>query len=114
MVRTRIAPSPTGYFHIGTARTALFNYLFAKKQEGVFVLRIEDTDLERSDKAFETDIFESLDWLGIVPDESPARGGPYAPYRQSERLASYRPYLEKLLAGGSAYYCPHSEDELDV
>lgn len=114
MVRTRIAPSPTGYLHIGTARTALFNYLYAKKHGGAFVLRIEDTDLERSDTVFETDIFESLDWLGIIPDESPARGGPHAPYRQSERIASYTPYLEKLLANGHAYYCPHSEAELEA
>ncbi len=113
-IRTRIAPSPTGYLHIGTARTALFNYLYAKKQGGVFVLRIEDTDLERSDPKFEQEIFESLNWLGISADESPARGGPHAPYRQSERLASSTPYLEKLLADERAYYCPHSEAELDA
>ena len=78
------------------------------------MLRIEDTDIERSDKAFETDIFESLAWLGIKADESPVEGGPHAPYRQSERLASYRPYLERLLETGNAFYCPHSEAELEA
>src|SRR3989344_6873065 len=110
-VRTRIAPSPTGPLHIGTARTALFNYLFAKKYRGAFVLRIEDTDLERSDQKYEAEIFESFRWLGIDADESPEKGGPYAPYRQSERIASYRPYLERLLAGGYAFVCPHSAAE---
>lgn len=114
MIRTRIAPSPTGHFHIGNARTALFNYLFAKKHGGAFVLRIEDTDIERSDKAFETDIFESLDWLGIKADESPAKGGPYTPYRQSERTASYRQYLKKLLAEKKAFRCPHTKEGLDA
>ena len=113
-IRTRLAPSPTGWLHIGTARTAFFNYLYAKKHGGTFVLRIEDTDIERSDKAFETDIFESLAWLGIKADESPVEGGPHAPYRQSERLASYRPYLERLLETGNAFYCPHSEAELEA
>ncbi len=111
-IRTRIAPSPTGSLHIGTARTALFNYLFAKKYGGKFVLRIEDTDLTRSDKKYEKDIFEGLDWLGIEADESPEKGGPYAPYRQSERIASYKKYIEKMLAGGAAFYCFHSESEL--
>ena len=113
-IRTRIAPSPTGYFHIGTARTALFNYLFAKRQGGTFVLRIEDTDLERSDPEYGRDIFEALDWLGIAADESPLRGGEYGPYRQSERIASYRPYLEQLVASGQAYHCPHTETELEA
>src|SRR3989338_7311535 len=112
--RVRIAPSPTGPLHIGTARTALFNYLFAKKHGGAFVLRIEDTDLERSDLKYETEIFESFRWLGIEADESPERGGPYAPYRQSERLPSYRACLERLLASGSAFYCPHAEAELEA
>ncbi|MDP3727565.1 MAG: glutamate--tRNA ligase, partial [bacterium] len=114
MIRTRIAPSPTGYFHIGTARTALFNYLFAKQQKGAFILRIEDTDLERSDQRYEQDIFEALGWLGIDADESPERGGEYGPYRQSERIASYRPYLEQLVASGQAYHCPHTEAELEA
>lgn len=113
-VRTRIAPSPTGNLHIGTARTALFNYLFAKKHGGVFVLRIEDTDLERSDKKFEQDIFDGLRWLGIVADEGPEVGGPHTHYRQSERLEMYRKYLEKLLADGNAFYCFHTEQELEA
>lgn len=112
MVRVRIAPSPTGSLHIGTARTALFNYLFAKKFGGHFILRIEDTDLERSDKKYEKDIFDGLAWLGIEADESPEKAGAYGPYRQSERLAIYRLYLEKLLNAGSAFYCFHSEDEM--
>ena len=81
--RTRIAPSPTGWLHLGTARTALFNYLFAKKHGGKFILRIEDTDLERSDKKYEKDIIENLRWLGIEWDEGPDAGGEFAPYRQS-------------------------------
>ncbi|MBI3631164.1 MAG: glutamate--tRNA ligase, partial [Candidatus Sungbacteria bacterium] len=112
-LRVRIAPSPTGYLHVGTARAALFNYLFAKKHGGVFVLRIEDTDLERSDKKYEVDIFESMRWLGIVPDESPEIGGPHGPYRQTERTESYRRHLIKLLERGSAFYCFHSERELE-
>ena len=123
-IRVRIAPSPTGPLHIGTARTALFNYLFAKKFGGHFILRIEDTDLERSDKKYEKDIFEGLAWLGIDADEGPAGAttnnrqpttdNNYGPYRQSERLATYRPYLEKLLNEGSAFYCFHSEKELEA
>lgn len=113
MIRVRIAPSPTGALHIGTARTALFNYLFTKKHSGKFVLRIEDTDLERSDKKYEKDIFEGLKWLGIDADESPEKGGPYAPYRQSERIETYKKYCEELLKKGSAFYCFHSENELE-
>src|SRR3989344_4124474 len=95
-IKVRIAPSPTGYLHIGTARSALFNYLFAKKMGGKFILRIEDTDLERSDPKFEKDIIESLGWLGIEWDEF---------YRQSERIETYAKYLEKLLNEGKAYRC---------
>ena len=112
-IRTRIAPSPTGFLHIGTARTALFNYLFAKKQGGAFVLRIEDTDLERSDKKFEKDIFDGLAWLGIDADESPEKGGPYGPYRQSERTQDYARAIQKLLNEGKAFYCFHTEEELE-
>lgn len=111
-IRTRIAPSPTGPLHVGTARTALFNYLFAKKNGGKFILRVEDTDLERSDKKYEKDIFEGLSWLGIEADESPEKGGSYGPYRQSERIHTYKKYIEKLLAEGKAFYCFHSEKEL--
>jgi len=112
-VRTRIAPSPTGTLHIGLARTALFNYLFAKKNQGVFVLRIEDTDIERSDPKFETDIIENLKWLGIQWDEGPDIEGKFGPYRQSERLKSYKRNLEKLLKEGNAYHCFCSEEELE-
>ena len=111
--RVRMAPSPTGFLHVGTAHTALFNYLFAKREGGAFVLRIEDTDLERSDIRFEKDIFDELAWLGIETDESPIQGGPYAPYRQSERAATYRPHIERLLTEGKAFYCFHTQDELE-
>lgn len=113
-VRTRIAPSPTGHFHIGNARTALFSYLFTKKHGGEFVLRIEDTDHERSRPEYEKEIFDSLEWLGIIPDESPGRGGPHAPYRQSERGETYRLSLRKLLEQGNAFYCFHAASELEA
>ncbi|OGZ98542.1 MAG: glutamate--tRNA ligase [Candidatus Sungbacteria bacterium RIFCSPHIGHO2_02_FULL_47_11] len=120
-IRVRFAPSPTGPLHIGATRTALFNYLFAKKHGGKFVLRIEDTDLERSDSKFEKDILEGLQWLEIEWDEGPAYATTnyqlpttnYGPYRQSERTASYKKYIEKLLAEGKAFYCFHSEKELE-
>lgn len=112
-IRVRIAPSPTGALHIGTARTALFNYLFAKKCDGKFILRIEDTDLERSDKKYEKDIFGDLRWLGIDADESPEVGGPHGSYRQSERIDTYKRYMEKLLAERKVFYCFHSEVELE-
>ncbi|MBI4101470.1 MAG: glutamate--tRNA ligase [Candidatus Nealsonbacteria bacterium] len=113
-VRTRFAPSPTGVLHVGGARTALFNYLFAKKNRGSFVLRIEDTDIERSKPEYEKDIVESLKWLGIESDENPEKGGRYGPYRQREKLESYTAYLEKLLQEDKAYYCFCSEDELEA
>jgi glutamyl-tRNA synthetase len=113
-VRVRFAPSPTGFLHIGSVRTALFNYLFAKKNEGVFILRIEDTDKERSKPEFEKDIFESLKWLGIEWDEGPDRGGNYGPYRQSERGEIYKKYLEKLLSDGKAYFCFCSQEDLET
>jgi glutamyl-tRNA synthetase len=112
-IRVRIAPSPSGYLHIGTARIALFNYLFAKSQGGKFVLRIEDTDLERSDEKFTKEIIESLHWLGIDYDEGPDVGGEYGPYRQSERLETYKKYLEQLLKENAAYYCFCTEEELE-
>lgn len=111
-IRTRYAPSPTGPLHIGGAHTALFNYLFARKHGGEFILRMEDTDLERSDKKYEKEIFEGLVWLGIEADENPEKGGPYRPYRQSERTESYKKYIERLLADKLAFYCFHSEKEL--
>jgi glutamyl-tRNA synthetase len=113
-IRVRIAPSPTGYLHIGTARTALFNYLFAKSQGGKFVLRIEDTDLERSDEKFTKEIIESLHWLGIDYDEGPDVGGDFGPYRQSERLKTYKKYLQQLLDQNQAYYCFCTEEELEA
>ncbi len=111
-VRVRIAPSPTGFLHIGSARTALFNYLFAKKYQGDFILRIEDTDLKRSSLEFEKDILENLKWLGLKWDEGPDISGQYSPYRQSERLDIYAKYIEKLLKENKAYYCFCSEKEL--
>jgi len=103
--RVRIAPSPTGYFHIGTARTALFNYLVARKYNGKFILRIEDTDKERSKKEYEEDILENLKWLKLFWDEGIEVDGPYGPYRQSERLDIYEKYLKELINKGLAYYC---------
>lgn len=113
MIRTRIAPSPTGYLHIGTARTALFNYLFAKKNHGTFILRIEDTDIERSKKEFEHDMVDGLKWLGIHWDEGPGVEGPYGPYRQSERMHYYTPYLQDLADKDLVYPCYCSKEELE-
>lgn len=111
-IRVRIAPSPTGFLHVGTARTALFNWLYARGQNGKFILRIEDTDLERSKEEFTKNIFDSLKALGLQWDEGPDVGGPYGPYRQSERLDTYREYADKLLASGAAYHCYHTPEEL--
>ena len=113
-VRVRIAPSPTGFLHIGTARVALFNYLFAKKHHGDFILRIEDTDPERSEKKYEKDIMEGLMWLDIEWSEGPDIGGPYGPYRQSGRKETYRKYLKKLLDEDKAYHCFCSKEELEA
>lgn len=107
--RLRFAPSPTGHLHIGGARSALFNYLLAKKWNGTFVLRIEDTDQDRSIKEFESDIMRGLDWLGIKPDESPLVEGPFGPYRQSERKEYYTSAVRQLLEKKIAFYCPHDE-----
>jgi glutamyl-tRNA synthetase len=113
-VRTRFAPSPTGFLHIGGVRTALFSYLFAKSQKGKFILRIEDTDKERSKKEYEEDILESLKWLNIESDEGPDKGGEYGPYRQSEKIGVYSEYLKKLLDENKAYYCFCSEEDLEA
>ena len=113
MKRVRFAPSPTGYLHLGNARTALFNYLFAKHENGSLILRIEDTDLERSKKEYEEMLIEDLKWLGIQWDEGPDVGGNHGPYRQSERLEIYYKYVDKLLKSGDAYYCYCSEEELE-
>lgn len=113
-IRVRFGPSPTGFLHIGGARTVLFNWLFAKSQGGLFILRIEDTDIERSKKEYEEDIINSLKWLGLNWDEGPDVGGDYGPYRQSERLDIYEKYLEKLLKENKAYYCFCSKEQLEA
>ena len=112
-VRVRFAPSPTGPLHIGGVRTALFNYLFAKKHGGDFLLRIEDTDQARYVPGAENYIQEALEWCGIKIDEGPKQGGPFAPYRQSERKELYRKYAEQLLESGHAYYAFDTTEELD-
>jgi len=112
-VRVRFAPSPTGGLHLGGVRTVLFNYLFAKKQGGDFIVRIEDTDQSRFVAGAEKYIFDCLDWCGLVPDESVLVGGPHAPYRQSERKESYRQYAEQLVREGNAYYAFDTPAELE-
>lgn len=112
-VRVRFAPSPTGGLHLGGVRTVLFNYLFAKKHQGDFVLRIEDTDQNRYVEGAEQYILDCLKWCGLFPDESPEVGGPYAPYRQSERKSIYREYAEKLVRQGHAYYAFDTPEELE-
>lgn len=113
-VRVRFAPSPTGALHIGGVRTALYNYIFAKKMQGEMILRIEDTDQTRYVDGAEQYIMDALAWCGITPDESPAKGGPYGPYRQSERKAMYMDYAQKLVDEGNAYYAFDTAEELDA
>lgn len=112
-VRVRFAPSPTGYLHVGGARTALFDWLFARKVNGKFVLRIEDTDVERSTKESEISIIEDLKWCNLNWDEGPDIGGPYGPYRQTERIQMkiYDPYAHKLIDLGKAYYALYSQND---
>ena len=112
-MRLRFAPSPTGLLHVGNARTALFNWLLARGQGGTFVLRVEDTDVERSTRASEDGIKDDLRWLGLTWDEGPDVGGPYPPYRQSERMDRYRLAADRLIAAGRAYYCFCSADQLE-
>lgn len=112
-VRVRFAPSPTGGLHLGGVRTVLFNYLFAKQQGGDFIVRIEDTDQGRFVEGAEAYIFNTLKWCGLEPDESPLHGGPYAPYRQSERKENYRQYAEQLVQNGFAYYAFDTTAELE-
>jgi nondiscriminating glutamyl-tRNA synthetase len=112
-VRVRFAPSPTGTLHIGSARTALYNYLFARHFGGTMVLRIEDTDLNRSALEHERSIVRDLSWLGLQADEGPDVGGPYGPYRQSERTALYEAGVQKLLDSGSAYRCFCTQERLE-
>jgi glutamyl-tRNA synthetase len=112
--RVRFAPSPTGYLHIGGARTALFNWLWARKHGGTFVLRVEDTDRERSTQAAVDAIFDAMRWLGLDWDEGPGVGGPDGPYFQTERLDIYKGHAERLVREGKAYACYCTREELDV
>jgi len=112
--RVRMAPSPTGFFHIGNARTALFNYLFARKTGGKFILRIEDTDKLRSKKVYEDNILNGLRWLGLDWDEGPEKEGDFGPYKQSQRLDIYAKYLQQLLDEDKAYYCFCTQEELEA
>lgn len=113
-MRVRFAPSPTGHLHVGNARTALFNWLLARGSGGTFILRIEDTDIERSTEASEQAILEDLRWLELHWDEGPDVGGPYGPYRQSERLYLYRSYAERLVRESHAYHCFCSAEQLET
>ncbi|RYY98119.1 MAG: glutamate--tRNA ligase [Chitinophagaceae bacterium] len=113
-VRVRFAPSPTGGLHLGGVRTVLYNYLFARQHGGDFILRIEDTDQSRYVPGAEEYIYETLEWCGLVPDESPKKEGAFGPYRQSERKPMYRQYAERLVAAGQAYYAFDTPEELDA
>ena len=116
-VRVRFAPSPTGYVHVGNARTALFNWLFARNQRGAFVLRIEDTDVERSEERYEKQLLEDLSWFGLDWDEGPDKpdgGGPFGPYRQSQRKDLYARYATQLIDAGHAYHCFCSAEQLEA
>jgi len=113
-VRTRTAPSPTGYLHVGNAWSAFFNWLLVRNQGGVFVLRIEDTDRSRSTEQFEGSILDDFKWLGITWDEGPDVGGPYGPYRQTERMHLYRQYADELIQRGAAFHCFCTPEELDA
>jgi len=112
-VRVRFAPSPTGPLHIGGVRTALYNYLLAKQKGGTFIIRIEDTDQTRFVPGAEQYIFDTLEWVGLVPDESPIHGGEYGPYRQSERKAMYKDFVMQLVDSGNAYYAFDTPEELE-
>lgn len=113
-MRVRFAPSPTGHLHVGNARTALFNWLLARGQGGTFILRIEDTDLERSTRASEQAILDDLRWMGLQWDEGVEIGGPFPPYRQTERMQTYVDHTNRLLSEGSGYYCFCSADTLEA
>jgi glutamyl-tRNA synthetase len=112
-VRVRFAPSPTGPLHIGGVRTALYNYLFAKKHNGDFLLRIEDTDQSRFVEGAEQYIIDALNWCGIPYDEGPGKKGDYGPYRQSERAHLYKEYADKLIENGNAYYAFDTSEALE-
>src|SRR5487761_173969 len=113
-IRVRIAPSPTGFAHLGTASTALYNVLFARQHDGAFALRIDDTDVERNRPEYEQVIYEGLHWLGLDWDEGPDKGGPVGPYRQSERLDIYKEHAARLITEGKAYRCYCTTEELDA
>ncbi len=113
-IRVRFAPSPTGYLHVGNARTAILNWIFARHEKGNFVLRIEDTDFERSTREFEKGIYDDLHWLGLDWDEGPDRGGEFGPYRQSERLGLYRKFANRLLEEGKAFHCYCTPEEIEA
>src|SRR6476646_4422615 len=113
-MRVRFAPSQTGQLHVGNARTALFNWLLAHGKDGTFILRIEDTDAERSTRESEVSILEDLRWLGLDWDEGPDVGGAHGPYRQSERLHLYGSYAKELLSAGAAYHCFCTAAQLDA
>src|SRR3989440_2748291 len=114
VIRVRFAPSPTGYLHVGGARTALFNWLYARRTGGVFVLRIEDTDAERSSEAMVDGILDGLRWLGLEWDEGPKIGGEHGPYFQSQRFDRHRAVAAQLVASGDAYYCYCTPDEINA
>ena len=114
MIVTRFAPSPTGYLHIGGARTALFCWLMARHHNGRFILRIEDTDQKRNTPTASQQVMDDLRWLGIDWDEGPDSGGPNGPYKQSERRDTYNKYLQQLLDAGKAYYCFDTTEELQT
>src|SRR5438067_2444982 len=113
-VRVRFAPSPTGYVHVGNARTALFNWLFARHHGGALILRIEDTDIERSREQYEKQLIEDLRWFGLDWDEGPDVAGTFGPYRQSERKGLYHGYASQLIEIGHAYYCFCSPEQLEA
>src|SRR3954465_15274398 len=113
-MRVRFAPSPTGQLHVGNARTALFNWLLARGSGAAFILRIEDTDAERSTRESEAAIVRDLRWLGLDWDEGPDAGGSHGPYRQSERLHLYQSYAKELLGADAAYYCFCSTEQLEA
>lgn len=113
-IRVRYAPSPTGHLHIGNARTALFNYLFARHYKGKFIIRIEDTDTKRNVADGEKSQLDNLRWLGLDWDEGPDKPGDVGPYRQSERTEIYKPYIQQLLDEGKAYKSYKTEDELEA
>jgi glutamyl-tRNA synthetase len=112
--RVRFAPSPTGYLHIGGVRTALYNWLWARQTKGTFILRIEDTDTERSTAESTQVIFDAMKWLGLDWDEGPGIGGPNGPYFQTERVEIYKEFADRMIERGTAYRCYASKEELDV